>query len=72
MPEAAEEQLPGALPVGICVEPEAEVGDIQVDGEGDGREGPCGDVQQGRCRAQSNQGQAVAQGDPPAQRGVGD
>lgn len=72
MPETAEEQLPGTLPVGVCVEPEAEVGDIQVDGQGDGGEGPRGDVQQGGCRAQSDQGQAVAQGDAPAQGGVGD
>lgn len=67
MPEAAEEELPGALPVRVRVEPEAEVGDVQVDGQGDGGEGPRGDVQDGGGRAQCDQGQAVAQRDTAAQ-----
>jgi len=33
MPEAAEEELPGAAAVCIPVEPKAEVGDVQVKGE---------------------------------------
>lgn len=72
MPEAAEEQFPGTLPVCIPVEPEAEVGNIQVDGEGDDGEGPCGDIQDGGCRGQSDQGQTVAQGNAPAQCRVSD
>lgn len=72
MPEAAEEQLPGALPVRVPVEPEAEVGDVQVDGQGDDWEGPGGDVQGGRGSAHGEQCQAVAQGDAPAQGRVGD
>lgn len=72
MPEAAEEQLPGALPVRVPVEPEAEVGDVQVDGQGDDREGPGGDVQGGCGDAHGEQCQAVAQGDAPAQGRVGD
>lgn len=72
VPEAAEEQLPGALPVRVPVEPEAEVGNVQVDGEGDDREGPRGDIQ-GRGRGgERDQSQAVAQGDTAAQRRVGD
>lgn len=72
VPEAAEEQLPGALPVRVPVEPEAEVGNVQVDGERDDGEGPCGDPQGGGCGGQREQCQAVAQGDPPAQGGVRD
>lgn len=72
MPEAAEEQFPGALPVRVQVEPKAEVGNIQVDGEGDDGEGPRGDIQDRRCSRQSNQGQTVAQGDAPAQGRVRD
>lgn len=72
MPQAAEEELPGALPVRVAVEPEAEVGNVQVDGQGDDGEGPRGDVQGGRRRRQSDQGQAVAQGDAAAQGRVRD
>lgn len=72
MPEAAEEQLPGALPVCVPVEPKAEVGNVQVDGEGDDGEGPRGDVQGGGRGGHGDQGQAVAQGDAPAQVRVGD
>lgn len=72
VPQAAEEQLPGALPVRVRVEPEAEVGNVQVDGEGDDGEGPRGDLEDGRRRRQSDQGQAVAQGDAPAQGRVRD
>lgn len=72
MPEAAEEQSPGTLPVCIHEEPEAEVGNIHVDGQRDGGEGPRGNIQDGGCRAQSNQGQAVAQGNAPAQGRMGD
>lgn len=72
MPEAAEEQFPGALPVRVRIESEAEVGNIQVDGEGDGGEGPGGHTQDGGCRGQSDQGQTVAQGDAPAQGRVSD
>lgn len=72
VPEAAEEQLPGALPVRVPVEPEAEVGNVQVDGERDDGEGPRGDPQGGGCGGQREQRQAVAQGDPPAQGGVRD
>lgn len=45
MPQAAEEQFPGALSVCIHIEAEAEVGDVQVDGEGDDGEDPGGNVQ---------------------------
>lgn len=72
MPEAAEEQLPGALPIGIHVESKAEVRNIKVDREGDDGEGPCGDVQEGGCCRQSDQGQTMAQGDAPAQAWVRD
>lgn len=50
VPEAAEEQLPGALSVCIHIEPEAEVGNVQVDRERYGREGPRGDTQGGGLR----------------------
>lgn len=33
MPQAAEEELPGAAAVCIPVEPETEVGDVEVDRE---------------------------------------
>lgn len=71
MPQAAEEQLPGALPVRVLVEPEAEVGNVQVDGEGDQGEGPRSDVQHRCSYAQSDQRQAVAQRHSPAQAWVG-
>lgn len=45
VPQAAEEQFPGALPVCIHIELEAEVGNVQVDGQRDDREGPRSDVQ---------------------------
>ena len=72
MPEAAEEQSPGTLPVCIRVELEAKVGNIHIDGQRDGGEGPRSNIQDGGCRAQSDQGQAVAQGNAPAQGRVGD
>lgn len=72
MPQAAEEQFPRAPAVCIHVEAEAEVGDVQVDGEGDDGEGPRGDVQHGGSRRQSNQGQAMAQCHTPAEGWVRD
>lgn len=70
MPQAAEEQSPGALPVCVLVEPEAEVGNVEIDGEGNDWEGPRGDVQHRCSCAQSDQGQAVAQCHASAQAWV--
>lgn len=72
VPQAAEEQFPRAPAVCVHVEAEAEVGNVQVDGEGDDGEGPRGDVQGGGSSRQSNQGQAMAQRHPPAEGWVGD
>lgn len=72
VPQAAEEQLPGALPVRVGVEPEAEVGNVQVDRQRDDGEGPRGDLERGRGGRQCDQGQAVAQRDAPAQGRVRD
>ena len=45
MPQAAEEELPGAAAVCIPVEPKAEVGDVEVNRERNDRESPRGDVE---------------------------
>lgn len=72
MPEAAEEQLPGAAAVALAVEAEGQEAEVQVDGEGDDGEGPGGDVQHGRQGGQADQAHAVAQRHPPAHARVGD
>lgn len=72
MPEAAEEQLPGAAAVALAVEAESQEAEVQVDGQGDDGEGPGGDVQHGRQRGQADQAQAVAQRHPLAHARVRD
>lgn len=48
VPQAAEEQLPGAAAVRLVVEAEGQVADVQVDGQRDDGERPRGHVQSGR------------------------
>lgn len=72
MPQAAEEQLAGAVAVSLAVEAEGQVADVQVDGQRDDGEGPRGDVQHGRQGGQADQAHAVTQGHPLAHAGVGD
>ncbi|KAL0596765.1 hypothetical protein AAY473_032092 [Plecturocebus cupreus] len=66
VPQAAEEQSPRAPAVSVHVEAEAEVGDVGIDGQGNDGERPSGDVQDGSCHGQRQQGEAVAQRHAPA------
>lgn len=72
MPQAAEEQLAGAVAISPAVEAVGQVADVQVDGQGDDGEGPGGDVQHGRRGRQANQAHTVPQSHPLAHAGVGD
>lgn len=47
VPQAAEEQLAGAAALRLVVEAEGQVADVQVDGQRDDGERPCGHVQNG-------------------------
>lgn len=72
VPKATEKELAGALALAALIEAEGQVADVQVDGQRDERESPGGDVQRGAKRGEADQGHAVTECHPLAQRRVGD